>query len=455
MPPHAMSGHLSQDRGTWRGTNRDTGAKPGNTLAPRSGTAKAPEMLTDTECRKAVCPADTKRLRLTDANGLYLEISPAGSKRWFWKFYPDRKESRLALGSYPDVTLKAARSARDEARKDRQAGTNPVQKRQADKLAKAASNATTFEAVAREFHALKKPGWSDTHAKQWLRCMEKDLFPWLGSLPIAGVSAPILLHALRRVESRGVRQLPSDLREWAGQTFSYGIATGRCERNPAADLAGSLKSHTVKHAAAVLEPTEAGALLRAIDAYAGHPYTRAALPLSALLFQRPGNIRTMEWAEIDTEAALWTIPADKMKRSVAGKANGRPHLVPLAPQALAILADLRPLTGHGRYAFPSIRTGERPMSDNTIRSALRGMGYTNDDMSAHGFRAMARTIMAERLDISPDVIEAQLAHGKSGPLGMAYDRTQFMAQRRVMMTTWADYLDTLRAGAQIIPIKAA
>ncbi len=453
MSTQAMSGHLNPDRGTYRGTNRATGAKPGNTLAPRSGTAKAPEMLTDTECRKAICPSDRKRLRLTDANGLYLEVSPAGSKRWFWKFYPDGKDSRMGLGSYPVVTLKAARLARDEARKARQAGTNPVQKRQADKLAKATSNATTFEAVAREFHALQIQ-WSESHATQWLRCMANDLFPWVGSLPIAEVTAPALLHALRRVEARA-GQLPHDLREWAGQTFRYGIATGRCERNPAVDLIGALKSHTVKHAAAVLEPAKVGALLRAMDAYAGHPCTRAALPLSALLFQRPGNIRTMEWAEVDTETALWTIPSDKMKRTKEGKANGRPHLVPLAPQALAILADIRPLTGHGRYVFPSIRTGERPMSDNTIRAALQGMGYTNDDMSAHGFRATARTIMAERLSINPEVIEAQLAHGKSGPLGMAYDRTQFMDQRRLMMITWADYLDTLRAGAQIIPIKAA
>ena len=204
--------------------------------------------------------------------------------------------------------------------------------------------------------------------------------------------------------------------------------------------------------AAVLEPAQAGELLRAIDAFSGQPSTRAALALSALLFQRPGNIRAMEWAEIDEAGALWTIPADKMKRTAHDKANGRPHLVPLAPQALAVLADLRPLTGHGRYVFPSLLTGERCMSENTVRGALRRMGYSGDEMMAHGFRSLARTLMIERLTgIDADVIEAQLAHGKSGPLGMAYDRAEFMEQRRAMMETWADYLDRLRTGAQVLP----
>ena len=412
-------------------------------------------MLTDADCRNTTCPTDLKRRRLADSGGLYLEVSPAGSKRWFWKFYPDGKESRLALGSYPDVTLKAARLARDGARKTRQSGTNPVQKRKADRIAKAASSATTFEAVARELHAAKASGWSVAHSSQWLRCSEKDLFPWLGSLPLIDVSAPLLLHTLRRVELRGSVRMAHDLREFAGQVFRYGIATGRCERNPAADLRGALTQYTERHMAAVLEPTQAGELLRAIDAYAGHPVTRAALVLSALLFQRPGNIRAMEWAEIDADAGLWTIPADKMKRTVYGKVNGRPHLVPLAHQALAILVDLRLLTGHGRYVFPSLLTGERCMSENTIRSALRRMGYTNEEMTAHGFRAMARTIMVEKLGMQPDVIEAQLAHGKSGPLGMAYDRAEFMEQRRTMMAAWADYLDTLRKGADVIFFKTA
>jgi integrase len=427
-------------------------------------TENATHMLTDADCRNITCPADLKRRRLTDSGGLFLEVTPNGSKRWFWRYAFNGKVRALPLGSYCKpgsktvaMGLKEARRARDDARKVQQAGIDPLQRRKAEKIASAASNATTFEVVAREHHGIKaaSPDWSENHAAQWLRCLEKDVFPWLGSLPLADVTAPMLLDTLRRVEKRGTVRMAHDLREYAGQVFRYGIATGRCERNPAADLHGALRPVGVKHLAAVLDPVKAGELLRAIDTYSGQPVTRAALALSALLFQRPGNVRAMEWAEIDADAALWTIPADKMKRRMYGKANGRPHLVPLAAQALAILADLRPLTGHGKYVFPSLLTGERCMSENTIRTALRRMGYTNDDMTAHGFRAMARTLIVERLPgIATDVIEAQLAHGKSGPLGMAYDRAEFMEQRRQMMQAWADYLDRLRAGAQVIALPA-
>lgn len=413
-------------------------------------------MLTDADCRNATCPPDQKRRRLTDSAGLYLEVSPAGSKRWFWKFYPDGKESRLALGSYPDVSLKAARSARDDARKFRESGVNPVQQRKADKINSATTAATTFEAVAREFFATKREGWSATYGARWIERMEKDLFPWLGSLPLASITAPILLDVLRRVEKRGALETAHTLRQTSGQVFRYGIQTGRCERNPAPDLNGALKPINVKHMSALLEPLKVGDLMRCVQEYVGQPATKAALQLSALLFQRPGNIRMMEWAEIDTDARMWTIPAAKMKRNVHGKTNGRPHMVPLSPQALEILEDLKPLTSAGRYVFPSLLSAEKPMSENTVRGALRRMGYTNDEMTPHGFRAMARTLIAERLPgISPDVIEAQLAHGKSGPLGMAYDRAEFMEQRRQMMQAWADYLDRLRDGAQVIPIRAA
>ena len=413
-------------------------------------------MLTDPACRNATCPADKPRARLADAGGLYLEITPNGSKRWFVKYRFGGKEKRLALGNYPEVSLKAARDGRDRARKTREGGTDPVQARRVEKAASSASAATTFEAVAREFHESKATGWSDTHAAKWLRSMEKDVFPRIGSLPLTSVTAPVLLGVLQRVEARGAGETARKLSEAMGQVFRRGMVTGRCERNPAERMASELRPVTVKHMAAVLEPLTVGALLRDIDGYAGQPLTRAALALSPLLFQRPGNVRAMEWAEIDPEAALWTIPSAKMKRTVDGKANGRPHLVPLAGQALAILEELRPLTGHSRYVFPSVLSVNRPMSDNTARSALRRMGYTNEEMTPHGFRAMARTLIIERLPgISEGVIEAQLAHGKSGPLGMAYDRAEFMDQRRKMMQTWADYLDKLRVGAQVIPIRAA
>ncbi|MFM2059406.1 MAG: hypothetical protein RLY71_3791 [Pseudomonadota bacterium] len=402
-------------------------------------------MLTDPACRNAACPAEKPRVRLADAGGLYLEVAPSGSKRWFVKYRFGGKEKRLALGSYPEVSLKTAREGRDQARKTRETGTDPVQARKAEKLATSASKAITFEAVAREFHQTKADGWSTAHGARWIRAMEKDVFHRIGSLPLAGITAPMVLDVLQRVEARGAGETARKLAESIGQVFKPGMVTGRCERNPAAGLSGELRPVTVRHMAAVLEPGQVGELLRAIEGYAGQPLTRAALALSALLFQRPGNIRAMEWAEISTDAALWTIPAAKMKRTLHGKVNGRPHLVPLAPQALAILEEIRPLSGHRRYVFPSLLSGDRCMSENTIRNALRRMGYANDEMTAHGFRAMARTLIAERLPgISLDVIEAQLAHGKSGPLGMAYDRAEYMEQRREMMREWGIYLDGLK-----------
>lgn len=413
-------------------------------------------MLTDAACRNASCPPDKPRARFADAGGLYLEVAKNGSKRWFVKYRFNGKEKRLALGSYPAVSLKDARQGRDAARMTREDGVDPVQARQVQKAVKAATAAVTFEAVAREYYGTKVDGWSATHAKQWLRCCEKDLFPWIGSLPLADVSAPVLLSALRRVEARGATQLVRDLAEYAGQVFRYGIQSGRISSNPAAALKGAFKQHTVRHAAALVEPARVGELLRGIEGYGGQPATRAALLLAALLFQRPGNLRAMEWAEVDLDAALWTIPAVKMKRKLEGKLNGRPHFVPLSTQAVAALKELQPLTGHGRYVFPSIRGDGRCMSENTISGALMGLGFSREQMSAHGFRAMARTMLVERLPgTPPDVVEAQLAHGKSGPLGMAYDRAEFMEQRRALMQAWADYLDQLRAGAKVIPFKTA
>jgi integrase len=410
--------------------------------------------LTDTACKNAECPADKARVRLADSGGLYLEVAPSGSKRWFWKFYlPGGKEKRLALGSYPQVPLKAARLARDDARKVHQSGVDPAQQRRIEKLTRQHSAADSFEAVARELHASRRGGWSEQYGVRWIDRMEKDLFPWLGSLALSDIPAPLLLQVLRKVEARGARETAHTLRQTAGQVFRYGIATGRCERNPAGDLQGTLQPVTVKHMAALLDAQAAGQLMRAIHAYQGQPTTRAALVLSALTFQRPANVRMMEWGELELDAALWTIPAAKMKRTMRGKVNGRPHFVPLAPQAVAALREIHPLTGHGRLVFPGLHDHERPMSENTVNVALRRMGYSSEEMTAHGFRAMARTLMVERLPgIQPDVIEAQLAHGKAGPLGAAYDRAEFMDQRREMMTTWADYLDRLRKGADVVPL---
>ena len=411
-------------------------------------------MLTEVACKAATCPADKARARFSDAGGLYLEVVPNGAKRWFWKYRFDGKEKRIALGNYPEVKLKDVRVARDDARKLLRQGTDPVQQRLLNKAAARVSASVTYEKVAREFHGVKLKGWSEVHGKKWLRLQELNFFPWFGRLPLADITAPLLLDTLRRVEARGKNDTAHALRLYAGQVFRYGIATGRCTQDPAHALRGALQAVIVKHMGAVLEPKQAGELLRAIDAYHGQPTTREALILSALLFQRPGNIRQMEWAWVDMDDAMLIIPAAAMKRTKLGKINGRPHLVPLAQQAIASLKRMQTLSGHGRYVFPSLLTGERPMSDNTVNTALRRMGFSNTEMTAHGFRAMARTILGEHLDIDPEVIEAQLAHGKSGPLGTAYDRTTYVAQRRKMMQRWADYLDKLRAGADVIPLRA-
>ncbi|MNV12913.1 Prophage CP4-57 integrase [compost metagenome] len=395
-------------------------------------------------------PAGSKH---ADGYGLYLHVKDSG-KYWRMDYRYAGKRKTLALGVYPTVTLAQARRRREDARQQIADNIDPGVVKQAQKVALAVAAENTFEAIAREFHGIKKTGWSDTYAEKWLRHMTKDLFPPLGRMLLPDITAPMLLAQLRRVEKRGAKEAAHTLRQTTGQVFRYGIQTGRCERNPVADLQGALEPLTVKHMAAVLEPAKAGELLRAFDSYSGQPTTRGALQLSALLFQRPGNIRQMEWAWIDFDRAMLTIPSMSMKRTKMHKLNGRPHFVPLAPQALAILKDLQPLTGHGRYVFPSLITGERPMSENTVNTALRRMGYSGDEMTAHGFRAMARTLLIEHLPgVHADVIEAQLAHGKSGPLGAAYDRAEYMEQRRKLMRTWADYLDTLRRGAEIIQLK--
>lgn len=410
--------------------------------------------LTDTAIRKAA-PSDKVR-RLSDEKGLYLEVAPSGGKWWRWKYRFDGKEKRLSLGTYPDTTLKMAREARDSARTQLASGIDPGAARKAVKAARTDAPADSFEVVAREWlatvHGAKV---SEGHAERTRIRLEQDVFPWLGAVPLSEIKAPALLTCLRRVEARGAIETAHRIKQACGQVFRYGIATGRCERDPTPDLRDALVPIQARHHAAIIEPKRAGELLRAMADYRGLPVTRAALQLAALVFQRPGEIRKAEWAEIDLDAGLWTIPSTRMKRTLQGKASGVPHVVPLSTQAIAVLRDLHPLTGHGRYVFPSLRTGERPMSDNAILSALRRMGFPKDEMTGHGFRAMARTMLAERLGVDEAVIEAQLAHAVRDSLGRAYNRTEFVEQRRAMMQTWADYLDKLRDGATVIPFKAA
>jgi integrase len=410
--------------------------------------------LTDTEV-KAAKPG-LKPYKLTDGEGMFMLVQTTGAKLWRLKYRHGGKEKLVSLGAYPETSLKQAREKRKAERERLAAGIDPAAKRKAEKASAATSSEGTFEAVAREWHrTVHIAKVSEGHAARTLVRLEQDAFPYIGSTPIGAVTAPVLLAVLRRVEGRGTIETAHRIKQACGQVFRYGIATGRCERDPSADLKDALQPVLVKHHAAITDPKAVGGLLRAIHDYQGMPATRAALKLAALVFLRPGELRHAEWVELDLEAAMWTIPAAKMKRTKQQKASGAPHLVPLCRQAVSILRDLQPLTGRGRYVFPSPRTSTRPMSENGVLSALRRMGFQKDEMSGHGFRAMARTAMAERLNIPEAVIEAQLAHAVKDSLGRAYNRTEFVEQRRAMMQAWGDYLDTLRVGAEVIPFKAA
>ena len=410
-------------------------------------------MLTDAQCRNATCSPDKNRGRITDAGGLYLEISPAGSKRWFWKTYADGKEGRMALGSYPDVTLTAARKARDAAKLQKSTGIDPVQVRKIEKLKATTPAGNTFKVTALEWYAMKLDSWSSHYAIREKRNLEKDLFPFLGSRHIGEIEAIELLATVRRVEERGALDVAHRVLTTAGQVWRYAVATGRAARDVSADIRGALKPHHGKHFAAITEPVKVGELIRVIRGYQGGPIVRTALALAPMLFQRPGELRGMAWAEVDLDGALWTIPAARMKRSVDGKRNGDPHLVPLPTQAVALLRKLHPLTGQGALVFHGERSHDRPISDNTLRAALLTLGYGPDVQSVHGFRATARTLLAEELNADPLVIEAQLAHAVKDANGRAYNRTQYLKHRATMMQQWADYLDKLAAGADVIPIR--
>ena len=399
--------------------------------------------LTDVTIRKAK-PAD-KTQRLFDGGGMYLEVSPAGGKWWRLKYRFGGKEKRLSLGTYPDTGLADAREKRDAARKLLAAGVDPGEQRKAAKAAGEDRAANSFEVVAREWHARQSATWVELHASRIMLRLENDVFPWLGSRAIAEVTAKELLATVNRIVDRGAVESAHRVLQNCGQVLRYAIATGRAERNPAADLRGALPPVKQSHLAAIIEPNAIGGLLRAMDAYNGSLVTKCALRLAPLVFVRPGELRQAEWAEFDLDAAQWNIPAAKMKMR-------EPHLVPLAPQAVAILRELHALTGQGRYVFPSARSPQRPMSNNAVLSALRRMGYATDEMSGHGFRAMARTVLDEVLHFRPDYIEHQLAHAVKDPNGRAYNRTAHLPERRAMMAAWADYLDALKVGGNVIPM---
>ena len=394
--------------------------------------------MTDTKAKNA--KPKEKTYKLGAGKGMYLEVTPKGGKYWRYKFRFGGKEKRLALGVYPDVSLKKAGRRHDEARKLLDDGIDPSEVKRAQKLAQADLASNSFEVVAREWYAKQKPKWAETYSTRVLRALERNLFPYLGNRPIASITAPDLLAALRKVEHRGAVEIAHRIKQTAGQIFRYGVATGRAERDPSGDLKGALANPKETHLASITDPRKVGPLLLAFDDYVGTPTVKAALRLAPLLFVRPGELRHAEWREMELEATEWHIPGAKMKM-------GEPIVVPLSRQAVAILREQQLLTGSGKYVFPSARSSQRPMSDNAILAAMRRMGIEKDEMSGHGFRAMARTILDEVLHFRVDWIEHQLAHAVKDPNGRAYNRTTFLPERKEMMQKWADYLANLKAEA--------
>jgi integrase len=398
--------------------------------------------LTELAIKNAV--ARDKTLLLKDEGGLYLEVTPRGQKWWRMRYWLAGKESRLGLGVYPAISLKEARTRRDDARKLITQGLDPSKERQNRKAV-----GESFKGVALEWHARFSSRWSESTGRISLSRLEANIFPLIGDRPIKDIAAPELLAALRRVESRGAEETARRLRMLCGQIFRYAVASGYCERDPAADLRGALAPANPKHFAALTDPREVGGLLRAIDGYGGSFVVMSAMKLSALTFTRPGELRRMEWAEIDMEAAngpQWVIPEKKMKIKMRGE-----HIVPLSRQAVEVIESMRPLTGRGIYVFPGEGRRGRPMSENTVNAALRSMGYAGDKMTAHGFRTMASTLLHEQ-GWNSDVIERQLAHAERNKIKAAYNRAEHLPDRRKMMQAWADYLDVLRKGGRVVPI---
>lgn len=407
--------------------------------------------LTDAAVRNAK-PTEKSR-KLSDAAGLYLEVRPEGGKWWRWRYRFAGREKLLSLGVYPEVSLSEARTKRDELRKLLASGADPSVTRKAEKAAREGDAANSFEVIAREWYATKRTEWSASYGEKIIARFEADVFPYIGRRPVADVTPPELLEVLRRIEGRGVIETAHRARENCSQVFRFAVATGRATSDPARDLKDALRKPVVKHFAAITKPERMAELLRACAGYAGTPVVRTALLLAPMLLLRPGELRHAQWAEFDLDAATWLVPAARMKREKAGKLQGAPHMVPLPYQAVEALRDLEQLTGRNAYVFRGERHHDRPMSENTVNAALRAMGFAAEEVTGHGFRATARTMLVERLGVDESVIEAQLAHSVKDSLGRAYNRTEFIEQRRAMMQTWADYLDKLRKGADVVAIK--
>jgi integrase len=401
--------------------------------------------LTDTAIRNTK-PAD-KAQKLFDGGGLFLLVKPSGQRYWRLKYRVAGKEKLLALGVYPDVSLSAARKKRDEAREKLAAGVDPGEAKKLDKRAARLAAINTFEAVALAWMDERRPYVEPAQHEKTLARFKNDAFPWLGARPVAEIEAPEVLDVLKRVDSRGARFTAHRLRGEISRVFRYGIKEGLCKADPARDLLGAIPPAQTTHFASITEPAKVGEMLRAFDGFTGTFPVLCALRLAPMLFVRPGELRQAEWTEFDLDKGEWRYHVSKTKTE---------HLVPLAKQAIAILRELYALTGAGRYVFPGARDRKRPMSEATINAALRRLGYdTRTEITGHGFRAMARTILHEELEQKPEVIEHQLAHAVPDNLGGAYNRTRFIKDRRAMMQVWADYLEQLKAGAKVIPIDAA
>ena len=397
--------------------------------------------LTDTAIRNAK-PDSLKSYKMFDGRGLYLLVPKTGRKGWRLRFRFAGKENSMSLGIYPDVSLKSARQRGQEARELLAQGVDPSKQLKKDKLQTDKSDEqNTFKAVGEEWFGYNKNKWTELYQVNVKRLLEQKLYPWIGETPIEEVSASVLLNALRKTETTGRHETAMRAKQIAGQVLRYGAIARQIGRDVTPDLKGQLTSPKPKHMAAIIEPKELGRLMLAIDSYEGSREVQCALRFSPLTFARPGEIRHAEWSEIDLDESLWYIPASKMKK-------GRDHIVPLSRQAIEVLHDIHPFTKDYKYIFPNGRTPKRPMSENAVRIALRTMGYKKDEITPHGFRATARTLIDQELGFDDKFIERQLAHKPQGSLGEAYDRAKFLGQRKEMMQAWADYLDKLRADAE-------
>ena len=400
--------------------------------------------LTELSIRKA--KGLEKPYRLADEKSLYLIVNPDGSKWWRLDYRFGGKRKTLAMGVYPEVGLKAAREKRDATRRLLADGTDPGENRKIQKAARAERAENSFETVAREWYAKFSPNWATSHSSKIIRRLEREVFPWLGSRQISEIKARELLQAIKRTEDRGVLETAHRTLQNCGQIFRYAVAHGLCERDPSGDLRGALPPVKGRHFAAIVDPAGVAKLLRSFDSFKGSFIVLCALKLAPLFFVRPGELRKAEWSSLDLDAAEWRYTVTKTDTE---------HIVPLSTQAVAILRELQALTGHGRFVFAG-RDPQKPMSENTVNAALRRLGYdTQKDMTGHGFRAMARTILHEELHQKPEVIEHQLAHAVPDVLGTAYNRTKFLRERKAMMQLWADYLDALKVGAEVIPIHSS